>query len=204
MPGFGFIRSGFRSAQCPDRGNRVSRMAIVDDQGRPEPEPAAGEVETLLGFLEFQRATLEWKTRGVGWSGMATTVGASKMTLAGLLKHMAFVEDHWCSRFLYANNPSSPWDTVDWETSPDWEWDTAPHDGPDAVRAMWSESVLRSRKLVSSALAHGSVDQLAQRSWDSGEAPNLRWILVHLIEEYARHNGHADLIREVVDGETGE
>jgi uncharacterized damage-inducible protein DinB len=179
-------------------------MTVIDDHGRPEPEPAVGEVETLLGFLDYQRATLEWKCRGVDAAGFRVTVGASKMTLAGLLKHMSYVEDHWFSKFLHANEPSPPWDTVDWKSSPDWEWDTAPSDGPEAVRGMWSAAVARSRELTTRALSTGSVDQLARRTWDNGEAPSLRWILVHMIEEYARHNGHADLIREVVDGETGE
>jgi hypothetical protein len=64
--------------------------------------------------------------------------------------------------------------------------------------------VARSRALVAEALTDGGLDQLARRTWPSGDAPSLRWILVHMIEEYARHNGHADLFRESVDGLTGE
>jgi hypothetical protein len=62
----------------------------------------------------------------------------------------------------------------------------------------------RSRSLADDALTRGGLDQLARRTWPDGRAPSLRWILCHMIEEYARHNGHADLIRESVDGETGE
>jgi hypothetical protein len=65
-------------------------------------------------------------------------------------------------------------------------------------------SVDASRARVAEALARGGMDQLSRRTWDSGESPSLRWILVHMIEEYARHNGHADLIREAIDGSTGE
>ncbi|MFZ9533248.1 MAG: DUF664 domain-containing protein, partial [Ilumatobacteraceae bacterium] len=69
-------------------------MSSIDDQGRPEPPIVGGELETLLGFLDFQRATLEWKTRGLDSEAMPCTTAASSMTLAGLLKHQAYVEDH--------------------------------------------------------------------------------------------------------------
>ena len=62
----------------------------------------------------------------------------------------------------------------------------------------------RSRSLLTQALADAGLEQLAQRTWPDGRAPSLRWILLHMIEEYARHNGHADLLRESVDGSTGE
>ena len=70
--------------------------------------------------------------------------------------------------------------------------------------SLWSDAVERSRQLVATALVDGGLDQLARRTWPDGTAPSLRWILLHMIEEYARHNGHADLIRESVDGATGE
>jgi len=72
------------------------------------------------------------------------------------------------------------------------------------LRARPQEAVDRSRSLVDEALTRGGLDQLVQRTWPDGRAPSLRWILCHMIEEYARHNGHADLIRESIDGETGE
>ena len=68
----------------------------------------------------------------------------------------------------------------------------------------WQEAVERSREHLDAALTPGDLSQPAPRTWPRGEAPSLRWILVHMIEEYARHNGHADLLRESVDGETGE
>jgi hypothetical protein len=93
---------------------------------------------------------------------------------------------------------------VDWKATPDWEWDSAAEDSPDELRALWQDAVARSRALVAEALETGGVDQLAKRSWPDGNTPSLRWILLHMIEEYARHNGHADLIRESIDGQTGE
>ena len=179
-------------------------MVDVDEQGRPEPPLAAGEADTLLGFLDYQRATLEWKTRGLDAPGLAARVGVSSMTLGGMLKHMALVEQMWFARSLHKLDYGAPWDAVDWKATPDWEWESAADDAPDDLRALWRGAVERSRELTAQAMTTGGLDQLAKRTWPDGRAPNLRWILCHMIEEYARHNGHADLIRESVDGETGE
>ncbi len=179
-------------------------MPQIDDHGRPEPDPAADETATLRGFLDYQRATLEWKTRGLDATGLNTRVAASSMTLGGILKHMAWVEDYWFSRFLHDRDASPPWDSVDWNAEPDWEWTSAAEDSPEHVRELWSSFVARSRDCVDEALADGDLGQLCRRTWPGGEAPSLRWVIVHMIEEYARHNGHADLLREAVDGETGE
>ena len=179
-------------------------MTIVDDQGRPEPPLAADETATLLGFLDFQRATLAWKCAGLDAAGLGARTAASSMTLGGLLKHMAYVESAWFSHSLHAQDRESPFDTVDWKATPDWEWESAAEDTPDQLRTLWQDAVDRSRARVAEALAGGGLDQLARRTWPDGSAPSLRWILCHMIEEYARHNGHADLLREAVDGQTGE
>jgi uncharacterized damage-inducible protein DinB len=176
----------------------------IDEQGRPEPPLAADETATLLGFLDFQRATLAWKCAGLDAAGLRTSIAASSMTLGGMLKHLAYVESDWCSRWLAGRDRQPPWDTVDWKADPDWEWHSAAEETPEQLLAFWQDTVAQSRALVAAALATGGLEQLAQRKWPDGRAPSLRWILVHLIEEYARHNGHADLIREAVDGETGE
>jgi len=94
--------------------------------------------------------------------------------------------------------------TVDWKADPDWEWHSAAEDTPGQLFALWQDAVARSRSRVAEALADGALERLARRTWPDGRAPSLRWILVHLIEEYARHNGHADLLRESVDGLSGE
>ena len=179
-------------------------MTALDEQGRPEPPLAGDETATLLGFLDYQRATLAWKCGGLDEAGLKATVAASPMTLGGLLKHLAYVEDAWFSRWLHGQDRRPPWDTVDWEADPDWDWHSAAADAPDQLHALWQDAVTRSRSLVSEALADGGLEQLARRTWPDGRAPSLRWILVHMVEEYARHNGHADLLREFVDGLTGE
>jgi len=179
-------------------------MTILDEQGRPEPPLAAAEAATLLGFLEYQRATLAWKCGGLDTAGLQATVGASSMTLGGLLKHLAYVEDYWFSQRLHGQDRRPPWDTVDWKADPDWEWHSAAEDTPEQLFGLWQDAVARSRSLVAGALADAGLDGLARRAWNDGRAPSLRWILLHMIEEYARHNGHADLLRESVDGLTGE
>jgi uncharacterized damage-inducible protein DinB len=179
-------------------------MTQLDQQGRPEPPVAADEATTLIGFLEFQRATLAWKCAGLDTAGLGATVAASSMTLGGMLKHLALVEDWWCAQWLHGRAPEPPWDTVDWDADADWDWHSAAQDTPEQLHALWQQAVARSRLRVAEALAEGGPDRLAQRSWPDGRAPSLRWILCHLIEEYARHNGHADLLRESLDGLTGE
>lgn len=175
-------------------------MTAIDDQGRPEPPVDGDEAATLLGFLDYQRATLMWKVADLAPEGWNATTAATTMTLGGLVKHLVYVEDLWFSRFLHGRDPAPPWDTVDWEADRDWEWNTARDDSPEELIALWDEAVARSRAAVDEALATGDLGQVSVRRWDDGRGPSLRWILVHMIEEYARHNGHADLLREAADG----
>jgi hypothetical protein len=176
----------------------------MDEQIHPEPPIAGDETATLLGSLERQRATLAWKCGGLDAAGMRATVGASSVTLGGLLKHLALVEDDYFSGRLHGRDLGAPWSEGDWDADPDWEWSSAAEDTPEQLMTLWQDSVIRSRSLVAEALADGGLDQLARRTWPDGRAPSLRRILIDLIEEYARHVGHADLIRESVDGLVGE
>lgn len=174
------------------------------DQIPREPPLAGDETATLLGSLERQRATLAWKCGGLDAAGMRATVDASSMTLGGLLKHLALVEDHYFSVRLHGRAPQPPWNTVDWDADPNWEWRTAAQDTPEQLMHLWRENVARSRAAVTEALADGGLDRLLRVAWPDGRAPSLRRTLIDLIEEYARHVGHADLIRESVDGLVGE
>lgn len=187
-----------------DGGGSFARMTTIDEHGRPEAPSNADETATLLGFLDYQRATLEWKTRGLDAAGLGATIHPTTMTLGGLLKHLAYVEDLWLHRVLQHEMPAPPFDTVNWDADPDWDWHSAADDTPDQLRALWSGAVERSRTAVARALASGGMDQPARHEFEDGTAPSLRWMVVHMIEEYARHNGHADLLREAVDGEVGE
>lgn len=179
-------------------------VSHVDEHGRIHPPVAAGETLTALGFLDYQRATLAWKTAGLGEEGLRATAADSTMTLGGLLKHMAWVEDYWFSRTLHDRAPSSPWDGVDWSADQDWEFTSSLADTPEELRGLWRTAVARSRALVAAAIPEAGLDSRAARPGPEGESVSLRWIVLHMIEEYARHNGHADLLRESVDGQTGE
>jgi len=179
-------------------------VTTIDDHGRPEPPVAADELDTLVGFLDYQRATLRWRCEGLDARQLAVTTAASTMTLAGLLRHMSLVEDYWFSERLWNHEPHAEWRAVDWDSDPDWDWHSATTAAPEDLMTSWLAAQERSRTLVASALTTGGLDQLAQRAWPNGSSPSLRWILCHMIEEYARHNGHADLLREVIDGVTGE
>jgi uncharacterized damage-inducible protein DinB len=169
-----------------------------------EPPAAGDEVSTLVGSLERQRRTFEWKCSGLDAAAMQATVGASTMTLGGLVKHVALVEDIYFSHRLPGREPPPPWNAVDWDNEPDWEWRTAAEDAPDELLALWRAAVQRSRASLAEALANGGLDQPIAVPWPDGQAPSVRRMMVDLIEEYARHVGHADLIRESIDGLVGE
>lgn len=180
----------------------------IDDVGRPEPPLDAPEATTLAGFLDFQRATLEWKTRDLDTQALRARLPGhtSALTLAGLLKHLAWVEDYWFTEVLSETAMPAPWADVDWEADEDWEWNSALSQEADDVRRTWETSVGRSRRALREALASDAEDPLGtlHPAWGGRGQVSVRWILAHMVEEYARHNGHADLLREVADGQTGE
>ncbi len=178
----------------------------VDEYGRPEPPAEGGEVATLLGFLDYQRATLEWKCRGLSDEQLRVARPPSPMTLGGLLKHLACVEDSWFTEVVAGELAVEPWASADFEADPEWNWRSAASDSGEELRALWSEAVNRSRAVVRAQLAGGEQEALSEThaDWQLPHPVSLRWVLVHLIEEYARHNGHADLIRESIDGQTGD
>jgi hypothetical protein len=179
-------------------------MTYLDDLGEPEPPIAGDEALTLLGALERERATFRWKCDGLDESGYRATVGASTLTLGSLLKHLALVEDDYFSHRMLGRSPGPPWDGIDWEADPDWEWRTAADDAPEELLALWEAAVVRSRASTDEILAGGGLDRPAAYETGDGETPNIRRFIVDLVEEYSRHLGHADLIRESIDGAVGE
>lgn len=170
----------------------------------PEPPIAGDEAATLLGSLERQRATFAYKCADLDAKGMQATLASSTMSLGGLMKHLALVEDHMFVSKFRGRPLGEPWSTAPWDVDPDWEWHSAVDDSPGELFDLWRSAVQRSRATVAEALATGGVGQLGDYTFPDGQTPRLRRLLVDLLEEYARHVGHADLIRESVDGRTGE
>ena len=157
------------------------------------------EVDTAVITLERNRRTFAWKCAGVGADGLRLRLGASSVTLGGLLKHLAWVEELYFQDRLAGRLPMAPFDQLDPENDwDDWPWTTAADDSPDALRALWVAGVHRSRDALAGALSRGALGEATH------DGTNLRRLLADLIEEYARHTGHADLLREQVDAVTGE
>ena len=126
------------------------------------------------------------------------------MTLGGLVKHMALVEADWLVVKLAGQPYGPPWDEVDFDADPDWDWRTGAQDAPADVYALRRSSVQRSRDTVAAVLGERGMDGAARFTERDGRTVSMREMLLDMIEEYARYTGHADLLRESVDGLVGE
>ena len=182
----------------------LTAMEIDTPSGNNEADEPSAEARTVLAILERNRRTFAWKTAGLRQEGLAATTAASTMTLGGLVKHMALVEADWLAVKLAGEPYGEPWDSVDFDADPDWEWRTGAMDAPIALEQLWSASVSRSRRIVDGVLRQRGMDGPASFSKRDGRSPTVREMLLDMIEEYARHTGHADLLRESVDGRVGE
>ncbi|MCH1868171.1 DinB family protein [Nocardioides sp. CFH 31398] len=171
----------------------------------PEPPIAGSEVEVLRGFLDFYRVVLRRKTDGLDAAALDHPLPPSTMTLGGMLKHLAFVEQHWIGYMAAGHDQVEPWASAPWADDEDWDWHSAADDDPDAVRVLHARTVERCDALLDDLVTGPEgLDRLVARTGGHGGRVSLRWVLVHLVEEYARHAGHADLLREAVDGVTGD
>jgi hypothetical protein len=172
--------------------------------GTPWEPPLAGSEEAqLIGALERLRTTFRWKADGLGAAGLGRRTGTSSLTLGGLLKHLALVEDHYFSAKMSGDPLPSAWDGNGWDDDPDWEFTSADDDEPATLYRLYDGAVARSRARLAQRLASGGLDQEVHLA-DEGRHASLRRMLLDLVEEYGRHTGHADLLREAVDGRTGE
>src|SRR6266516_6846451 len=169
-----------------------------------EPPLAGTEVEHLTGSLDRLRTTFRWKADDLTVTGLQARFGASSLTLGGLLKHLAMVEDYIFTVKLRGEPLGAPWDDLSPDGSDDWEFTSAAKDSPDQLYALWDGAVERSRARLGAALADGGLDQLVHVSGPDGRHASLRRLVCDLIEEYGRPTGHADLLREAVDGLAGE
>ncbi len=172
---------------------------------RPEPvDPVKApttERQALTEFLDFYRNVLARKAEGLSADDLARTTAASSLTLGGLIKHMALVEDIWFGVRFMGYEPVEPWASAPRDEGEDWAITSAKHDSPEWLLTTFDDACARSREVTDAAPTMDTMSQgdtLGRGPW------NLRWVLVHMIEEYARHAGHADLLREAIDGETGD
>ena len=177
----------------------MGQTAAVTTERR-DPPHSAPERDMLLAWLEYHRATLAIKCEGLTPDGMRhPAVPPSPLTLLGLIRHMTEVERSWFRRRM-AGEAAPPLYYSD--DNPDGDFDDA--GSADAVEGMarWHAECEHSRKVVAGS---ASLDDMQRGETVAGREPvSLRWVLIHMIEEYARHNGHADLLRERIDGATGE
>jgi len=166
---------------------------------RVDPPDTGSERELVEGFLEFHRATLELKCHGVAAERLRdATVPPSNLSLQGLIRHMTDVERYWFRRRI-AGEAIGP---VYWDgEGEDRDFDNIGNQDFTKALASWRNECARSREVLDHV---ASLDEPAHDLSEDPRTVSVRWVLIHMIEEYARHNGHADLIRERIDGATGE
>ena len=166
----------------------------------PNPPVTADERTTLTEFLDYFRSVVLRKADGLDEAQARQQIGISKMDMLGLIRHMAGVEQWWFSHAFAGSDEPEIWPSDD---DPDADWHHSPHDTLAVAVTALHEQIENSRAVVA---ATTSFDQVTAIDVGPPDIPerfgrrSLRWILVHMIEEYARHCGHADVIRENIDG----
>jgi uncharacterized damage-inducible protein DinB len=171
---------------------------------RIDPDLAADELTSLSQFLDFHRATLVAKVSGLSDEQLGRrAVPTSTITLGGMIKHLALVEDDWFQVKLLGRADPEPWGSAPFDVDPDWDWHSAAEDSTTELLQLHDDACARSRLAVQEI--GGDLDTLSVAlDRQTGERFSLRWIMIHMVEETARHNGHVDLLREAIDGVTGE
>jgi hypothetical protein len=169
---------------------------------RQDPDPTtASERDSLGQYLDYQRETILLKTQGLTKAQLAQKIPTSDLPLAGILYHLALNEESWFEVDFLGREYREDWQGVDWDADPNYEFRTALEKEPDWLRRRYRDACDRARQVTASA---ESLDDVSVSTRVGGKPFTLRWVMLHLIEETARHAGHADLLREAVDGVTGE
>lgn len=167
---------------------------------RVDPPRQVAERETLETFLDFYRETILWKVSGMSEDNIRRSVVPSRWSPLGMVKHLAYVERNWFqTRFAGEKDLPVPWTDED----PDADFRVEPDETTEQILQFYRDACKGAR----SAVVGASLDDLAAE-WPADrppdKRPNLRWIYVHMIEETARHAGHLDVARELIDGATGD
>jgi uncharacterized damage-inducible protein DinB len=176
-----------------------ARRRYVYEMQQRFPSQVNDERTMVCEFLDEQRTIFVSKVSGLSAEQMGRRVAASTMTLAGLMKHLAFVEDSWFQDDFLGLGDPEPWASAPFDEDNDWDWHSAVNDEPAYLLELYRVACERSRAAVEAAVSLDALAAKADRR--TGDPISLRWILLHMIEETARHNGHADLLREAIDAE---
>jgi hypothetical protein len=167
---------------------------------RIDPSPASSEVVLLGQYLDYQRETILSKTEGLTHAQLSQTHPPSELTLAGLLYHLALVEENWVEVRFAGMPEREPWVGVDWQADPNWDFRVALDLQPERLRERYRQACERSRAVLKDT----ALEDLSTLPLRDGQRFSARWMVLHLIEETARHAGHADILREAIDGQVGE
>ncbi len=168
---------------------------IMDASKRIDPPFSGSERELLTAFLDYHRQTILWKIEGLSDTDLRRIMTPSGLSLLGLIKHLAYVERSWFQDDFAGEVVSFPWTDDD----PNADFRIEPDETTEDILTLYRAEAERSREIVAAA----SFDDIARKPKQK-DAISLRWIVIHMIEETARHNGHVDLMREAIDGQTGE
>lgn len=168
-----------------------------------EPPIAAGEAEHLVGMLDRLRATFRWKADGLDVAQLRSGIPSSTLTMGGLLKHLALVEDDVLCWRIAGEQPVTMMRVPEGEDLDTWQFTVGEGETAEEIYALYDEAVARSRTRLAEIVAQGRLDEPAHLQPD-GLRPSIRRFVCDLVEEYGRHTGHADLLREAIDGRVGE
>ena len=166
-----------------------------------DPSNAPNERRGLEEFVEYFRQVIRRKVDGLTPEQLDHTVASSSLTIGGILRHLTLVEESWFVEVLQGRERGEPWAGVDWASDRDWDFESASGMTADELLADHEHACEKSREILAEV---ADLDTPTERGNRDGEKFNVRWILIHLIEEYARHAGHADILREDIDGEIGD
>jgi hypothetical protein len=169
-----------------------------------EPPFAGTETEHVLGSLDRLRATFRWKAADLDAVGLRHRLPSSSLTIGGLLKHLATQEDYASAVKIAGDRMPGVWDANGWDGDNDWEFTSGAEDPPAELYALYDEACDRSRTLIRAAIDDRGLGGDSAVTVKDGTRASIRRILFDLLEEYGRHTGHVDLLREAVDGRAGE
>ena len=169
---------------------------------RQEPDATTtSERDSLEQYLDYQRETILLKTEGLTKAQLGQKIPSSDLTLAGILYHLALNEQGWFEVQFLGREDREDFAGIDWEADPNYEFRTALEKEPDWLRRRYRKACDRARQVTAAA---DSLDDVSVSTRIGGKPFTLRWVMLHMIEETARHAGHADLLREAIDGVVGE